>query len=279
MPNYIKNRVELVGSPNDVKSLIEKFSTFYPTVPSKTHDGDLLIYKKPIEGNSWGEVGWLDEKTNIFTQREKEAVIGVPDGFIQEFDTEWTRFPDFSKIIPIPEDLYIESGSMGEAGMSHLYRIPTFMGLQEDDKRFDKMSDENKAKAIELGKKYKSNLDKYGFTTWYEWSIKTWGTKWNASSCEKESDNVYTFETAWSGVPELIRIMSANFDGDIIYKFADEDTGANVGAFIFNKGNITSKNTPANRSKEAYDLAFELRPDYKENYKLVGDSYQYVEED
>lgn len=279
MPNYIKNRLELIGSLEKIDLLVSQFSTFFPTVPSKTHDGKLLIYKKPTPEDQWGEAGWLDPETNEFTRRKYNPVIGVPEGFIQQFEEQWTRFPDFSKIIPIPEDLNIESGSMGEAGLSWVYRIPTFMGQQEDDNRFKKMDESRQNKAIELGKKYKSNLDKYGFTTWYDWSIEKWGTKWNASSCEKVSDNVYEFETAWSGVPELIRIMSASFDGDIIYKFADEDTGCNVGEFRFNKSNILLKNIPQNSSKEAYDLAFELRPDYKEGYKLIGNKYEYVEED
>ncbi len=272
MPNYIKNRIELIGSPEAVRLLVESHSTFFPSVQHTSYDGKLTF-------KNGSAIGWLNEKTNEFERRETETVIGVPDGYTPYMEAEWTRFPDFSKIIPIPEDLNIASSSLGEAGMSHLYGISTFMGKFEDAKRFAMMSEENKAEAIELGKKYKSNLDKYGFTTWYEWSIDKWGTKWNASSCEKISDNLFDFETAWSGVPELIRIMSSKFNGKILYKYSDEDTGCNVGVFEFDKGNILSKNIPVNQSVEAYNLAFELRPDYKENYKLVGDTYEYIDEE
>jgi len=34
-------------------------------------------------------------------------------------------------------------------------------------------------KYITEGEKYKSNLDKYGYTTWYDWACDNWGTKWN----------------------------------------------------------------------------------------------------
>lgn len=275
MPNYIKNRIELIGSPEQVKSLVERYSTFFPPVPSKSHD-DSLIYKKNGEDYTYG---WLDQKTNIFTQRGEESVIGVPNGWEQKFDEQWTRFPDFNKIIPMPESLSIESGSLGNAGLSHLYGISTFLGAIEDAKRFSKMSLENQQKAIEIGKKYKSNLDLYGYKTWYDWACDKWGTKWNASECESISDNIFCFTTAWSGVVELIRLLSANFIGEINYKYSDEDTGSNTGEFKFQQGNITSFHKPENGSKEAYDLAFELRPENKENYKLVDDNYEYIDEE
>lgn len=45
--------------------------------------------------------------------------------------------------------------------------------------------------------------EKYGKENcWYEWSIKNWGTKWNASEAEiietEGEELIYKFETAWS---------------------------------------------------------------------------------
>ena len=39
---------------------------------------------------------------------------------------------------------------------------------------------------------------------WGTWNRANWGTKRNSYSCEKESDDTFTFETYWNGVPNLI---------------------------------------------------------------------------
>jgi len=116
-----------------------------------------------------------------------------------------------------------------------------------------------------------------GAKTWYDWHIKNWGTKWNSYSCKKESDNVFTFETAWAGVPELIELISKEFPTvKFIYEYSDEDTGSNCGIVVYEKG-VCLPTVLENGSKEAYELAFKLRPEYKADYKLVGNEYEYVE--
>jgi hypothetical protein len=61
------------------------------------------------------------------------------------------------------------------------------------------------------------------------------------------------------------------------YEFSDEDTGANCGIGDYLNGEILFQNLE-NRSREAYELAFKLKPECKEYYKLVNDNYQYTEE-
>ena len=63
--------------------------------------------------------------------------------------------------------------------------------------------DDDKKKAhFENGKKLVDNYQKYGAINWYEWCIKYWGTKWNASNShvkDVDDNNVMiTFNTAWS---------------------------------------------------------------------------------
>ena len=44
-------------------------------------------------------------------------------------------------------------------------------------------------------------IELYGFDNWYDWCVKNWGTKWNASdtTCVLEEENlVLNFATAWS---------------------------------------------------------------------------------
>lgn len=112
---------------------------------------------------------------------------------------------------------------------------------------------------------------------WYRWNIDHWGTKWSAYSCERPSINVFTFETAWSSVPVIIETMSKAFPSITFkYLWADEDTGYNCGSALYHNG-LLEMNKPDGGSKEAYELAFELRPDRRENYQLIDGKYEYVE--
>lgn len=278
MPNYIKNRIELIGSPEQVNALVGKFSTAFERTPNKSHDGDLIYENKEI-----GQFGWLNEATNVFNQRDKEDVIGVPVGFEQDFNEAWVRFPDFNKVVLMPESLMVTSGSLGE--MAHQLLFGTVkqkffpIDNKEQQDRFAKLDIESQKEAVADAIVYQDNLVKYGHTTWYGWSVENWGTKWNSSECEKLSDAIYVFQTASSGVPKLIEKMSAEFpEIKILYKYADEDSGSNTGILTIQNGETIECITPESQSKEGYDIYFELHPDSKNDYKLVGDKYEYVEE-
>lgn len=279
MPNYIKNKIELIGSPKQVAQLVEKFSTAFEKEANKSLDGNLIYENKETK-----EFGWLDEKTNIFTQRDKENKVGVPAGFEQDFNEAWTRFPDFNKVVPMPESLNITSGSLGDMAHQLLFgtKKQKFFPIDntEQQRRFSEMDIERQKEAVDLAIKYQDNIVKYGHPTWYDWSYEHWGTKWNSSSCEKLSDNVYVFTTAWSGVPTLMEKMSAEFpEIKILYKYADEDSGSNTGSLVIQNGETLEFTKPESQSKEGYELYFELHPDSVNNYKLVGDKYEYVDEE
>lgn len=136
---------------------------------------------------------------------------------------------------------------------------------------------------------FKENLDreheeKYGKENcWYEWNIKNWGTKWNAynQTNEDKSPDTICFETAWSGVPKLIEKIAWIFPNvELQYEFADEDLGYNVGRYNFKDTEIED-NSPESHSKEAYELAFDLKDidfeDYGYAYDETEQTYVYVE--
>ena len=68
-------------------------------------------------------------------------------------------------------------------------------------------------------------INKYGETTWYDWCVENWGTKWNA--CEVQvSDYTIEFSTAWAFAEPVMRKLaelcakhSVDFEGE----WADED--------------------------------------------------------
>lgn len=312
MPNHIKNRIELIGSPEDIQNLIYKFSTPYEKSKRKTHDEKLLIFK----GNG-GEYGWYDEKENIFEyggNKKGEKIKGVPIGYEQDYDEAWVRFPDFNKIFPMPEGLEIgchsgietwveictgqinfkslfansgksfgeiwggDPGGNGFDTMMNSMKASTAMECiigQKGRKNVKDFSDEDFESFIQVLKNYR----KHGFMSWYQWAIKNWGTKWNSYDCNKISENIYEFGTAWSGVPHLIDLISKDFPSVFIrYKYSAEDTGSNCGTGEYRGGQITFTQFES-QSKEAYELAFDLRPSRKDDYQLVGDKYEYVDKE
>lgn len=113
---------------------------------------------------------------------------------------------------------------------------------------------------------------------WYNWNINNWGSKWNSGECCRISDKEFTFDTAWSHVPQIVTRISVKYPDVVIkYTWADEDTGNNCGRSVYKNG-LLSESIPDSQSKEAYDIAFELRPEEAYEYKLVDGNYVYNEE-
>ena len=172
---------------------------------------------------------------------------------------------DFNVLIPMPEVLSIESGSVGERGyeayasfMMEAYGRPPEAVAELEAKHKAKLDD---PEAWDLGKKYYENLRDYGAKTWYQWSYQNWGTKWNACDCEPADTDQHRlcFLTAWEGVPKILEKISERFpEIEITYSYADEDIGSNVGVLIFKHGEITGANLPENGSREAYELAADI---------------------
>ena len=112
---------------------------------------------------------------------------------------------------------------------------------------------------------YRGNLskeeeEKYGKENcWYEWSLSNWGTKWNAYDICKVDENTIQFDTAWSGVPNImVELSKLHPNVELHYKYADEDTGNNVGSHIIKNSNDYERDI-INNSKEAYEIYIELK--------------------
>ena len=67
------------------------------------------------------------------------------------------------------------------------------------------------------------------------------------------------FHTAWDGVPKIIEKIAEKFpDADIIYSWADEDIGSNVGILVYEGGKETGSVLPENGSRQAFELAAQI---------------------
>ncbi|MHB1484828.1 MAG: DUF3846 domain-containing protein [Saccharofermentanales bacterium] len=126
------------------------------------------------------------------------------------------------------------------------------------------------------------------------WSIKNWGTKWNAFGFDIENAssypsydayaNVIEFNTAWSPpIPIIEKLASLHPDVLIKHLWADEDFGYNVGICEYQNGELIFENIPSGGSRESYELASQIIGySLKElGYQLTpgGTNYEYLEED
>jgi hypothetical protein len=114
------------------------------------------------------------------------------NSIIEQFksiDHTGETFLDFEKIIPIPDDLRIES-SPG-------------------------------TKDKELKKKYKSNSKKHGFETWYDFCVNQWGTKWNSYDCTF-NDAGMCFLTAWSPPQGIIKELAKRTGKTFVLEYIEE---------------------------------------------------------
>jgi hypothetical protein len=201
-----------------------------------------------------------------------------------------TNLFDFNKVVPMPEELNIESGSSGDWGMRYLLLNAKSSFLWTDDdrsfmERMEKQKEENPDRFnndVELGKKYLNNISKYGHTTWYEWHCSNWGTKWNACEVEWVNDNQVEFETAWSFCFPIVEKLSQLFpDVAIEFSFADEDCGSNTGTGTIKDGEEIDCEYPDTGDNRAYEIYLSLHPEYEDElvYDPDLDTYKWIDQD
>lgn len=77
---------------------------------------------------------------------------------------------------------------------------------------------------------------------WYDWSIKNWGTKWNACNCEIVDENdtelLFNFDTAWAFPEPVMKKLCAMYPSMIFDASALEESDAFDLEWINNKGKL-----------------------------------------
>lgn len=191
---------------------------------------------------------------------------------------------DFNKIIPMPESLNIESGSITDEAIIYYVTNKCTLPLQaigESEKELVKKkinnrlygsswtnelfmralertynaSESKKEELYRKGQTYVSNIRNYGHATWYEWCYANWGTKWNAYENEQADEDTISFWTAWSN-PEPIMLKLSEMYPDVIIEhwWADEDVGSNDGYRAYKGGEIIDGDYCESCSSEAYEI-------------------------
>lgn len=175
---------------------------------------------------------------------------------------------DFNKVIPMPSDLNIISGSysyitdkygwnkeevkkqeelinpilekfynseLTQAGYCNI--VTTSLSEEELNtfKEFYGISEAKDIEHLENVIKGYYNIKKYGHRDWYDWRIKNWGTKWNVNPDDMYiTENTICFQTAWSCPVEVLLNISKKVPVTVAY--ADEDLGSNYGIIMLKDG-------------------------------------------
>jgi hypothetical protein len=190
---------------------------------------------------------------------------------------------DFRKILPMPEDLNIESGSRTDRAVRNVKAYREALEEGGDLTELERWKKDNPGD-WELGEKALANRERYGHETWYGWCTDNWGTKWPALHQEELGGdrNHLCFDTAWSFPRELLMKLSADWpDISFVCQWADEDVGRNCGEVLLRSGRAEELYLPEGE-REAVEYAAEVWETTPREWGLVlnkeGTAYEYREE-
>ncbi len=236
---------------------------------------------------------WVTAKLTISGENSEKVL----KQFLTEDEDGELRF-DFNKILPMPKELEIISGTTTDRAVE-LYLtsinpdikyfgehkvektvLQNITNLANSSKSFTKYrndlaKDEIKKlkplfigdgllsdkQIIEYGRKAVDNVMKHNAMDWYDWSVKNWNTKWNACHTifDEKTPNMICFDTAWSDVRGLIQKLSKKFPTNTFeYSYSEEQVGLYTGVAEYKNGKMLQDIEYADQSKEAYELAFDL---------------------
>jgi hypothetical protein len=256
MPNHTQNRLTIKGSSTQIENVLSRIASLDEEGNKIEMDFNKIIpMPKGMENETHSGVEmWIKICTG---QLNFKAFLANAQGG-KSFGEAWVNngFDDMLN--------YMQSSTAFE----------TLLGDRPGNMKT--FSEEDLEHFIQGIRNYRD----HGFIGWHGWSIKHWGTKWNAYNMNDErntADTIY-FQTANGRPIPVIAKLSEVFPNVIlILSYADEDSGSNAGCIVFNAGIQLETFQPENQSKEAYDMYFELHPGTQEEYKLVGDKYEYIE--
>lgn len=182
---------------------------------------------------------------------------------------------DFNSFIPMPTSLNVESGSHTDRAIIYYLseRLTKPYGEIRDhvsiatlfpnsaENTYNTLSEvtltpEEADHLYDSGIIYCGNYEKYGHTTWYDWSIENWGTKWNASDVGVLFDESgFVFQTAWSAPHPILLAMSKKYpELTLVHTWADEDMGSNTGSVVYHNGEISQEpDVPEYATSQAYE--------------------------
>lgn len=87
--------------------------------------------------------------------------------------------------------------------------------------------------------RYEASIGQPGSPYWYDWNIRYWGVKWDASDSIVEdispTEKMYRFETAWSPPIPILATLSAQYP-ELHFELDWEEEQGFGGTFVFVNG-------------------------------------------
>lgn len=175
----------------------------------------------------------------------------------------------FSKILPMPKELNITSGSETTFGIAVVLSTE-----QNDHEKLDKIwkyewaekfktreeliayliSGKFPPASVKKGKQALENMEKYGHADWYSWRNSNWGTKWDTSKVYVETLTkdglVLTFDTAWGPALNVFTSVMEKFDKLFIEIEYEESGNGFEGTFTMEYGSFTNDEREYDYSKD-----------------------------
>lgn len=183
-----------------------------------------------------------------------------------ETDFDFTRdFKSFNDIVPMPKLLRrTTSGYVSRFVQAH--HSKGLAWLLEHSKH---------GRALEIARNYRA-ITTLGYESWYNWSVKHWGVKWDMDITDVEPGKI-EFDVPWCFPEPLIEALVAKFpEVQFVGEFAEEQPGWFSGTFDTENG-IFSIDYDIEFTNEAYERYFSFWGG-KEDYQLIDGEYVYIEE-
>ena len=164
---------------------------------------------------------------NKLIQKPKEfEEMGGDRGEKEEIVAEWKKFTKEVQITPANVDEYIEKFRNEVRNNPKKYpESAKSVNLEPEEREWGGtfVPDFQYQMYRTAGKV------KYGFNSWYDWSLENWGSKWNAYETDF-SEEYLDFQTAWdTPLPIFSRMANLNPDTWFQVKYCDEAMGGNCG--------------------------------------------------
>ena len=178
----------------------------------------------------------------------------------------------FNDVVPMPQEL--KDTTHGGVSMQLEQCLGITKSFFGDRPTINEVYSENDKEEVD---NLISNYLKYGYTTWYEWSVENWGTKWDMY--ERDCSNkVLTFQTAWRTPVEWYKEFAKTLPEGVVIKveYASEDVGHHTGEFELTRSGAVQTEY-SNGSFEANELAVELQG-LEENFKLINGEWVWVDD-
>lgn len=170
---------------------------------------------------------WITNYVEIKGDKDKlDELIEV----VLKHDTAADAYEfDFNGIIPMPEEIVNTSSPV------------TIVETQAEADRINaewKTSALAKVKTSEVRAITKDQAERwlrqYGATDWYDWSLKHWGTKWNAREAivlhRAEGRLVVQFDTPWSPPEQIFdKLVTDGFEVNCMWQDEDQSNHGEYG--------------------------------------------------